>query len=220
MARQRRDRRQNSHIVPRFGPERLVVWRHCIAPGGTPVLSINPRVARLLPRLITQLVPAALVTGVGVMLLSNLGKTPSPAPDTPPVEVAINADSVFKITPREAVDDRDQDAGKAAGSRAAAKPKPLAANTVAPQSRKATEPAPRQLASAPAPLPIVPIPEQPQTAQAPSSDNVVVSKLQSATATVQRIPQWAARSVAGWFTEQAPPRPPAPVPTRNFQAAM
>lgn len=181
------------------------------------MLSINPVVARLLPRLITQLAPAALVTTVGVMLLSSLGKAPSAVPDTPPVEVAINADAVFKVTPREAVDDRDQDAGKTASSRAAVKPKPLAANTVAPQSRKANEPAPRQLASAPAPLPIVPIPEQPQTR---NSENVVVSGLLSATATVQRIPQWAARSVAGWFTEAAPPRPPAPVPTSNPQAAM
>jgi hypothetical protein len=213
--------------VPRFGPERLVVWLHRIVSRGMPVFRINPVVARLLPKLVTQLVPAALVTGVGVMLLSNLGKTPSATPDVSPVEVAINAEAVFKITPREAVDDRDQDAGKTPGSRAAVKPKPLASNTVAPQSRKANEPAPRQVASAPAPLPIVPIPEQPQAspaqtspAQAPSSDNGVVSKLQSATTTVQRIPQWAARSVAGWFTEQAPPRPPAPVPTRNFQAAM
>jgi hypothetical protein len=189
-----------------------------------PVFRINPFVARLLPKLITQLVPAALVTALGVMLLSNLGKTPSAAPDTPPVEVAINADSVFKITPREPVDDRDQDVGlgKTAGSKPAVKPKPLAANTVAPQSRKANEPAPRQVASAPAPLPIVQIPEQPQTspARTPSSDNAIVSSLRSATTTVQRIPQWAARSVAGWFTEGAPPRPPAPVPTRNFQAAM
>ncbi len=183
-----------------------------------PVLSINPRVARLLPKLLTQLVPAALVTIVGVMLLSSLGKAPSPAPDTPPMEVAINAEAVFKMTPREAVDDRDQDAGKTAGSRPAVKPKPLAANTVAPQSRKANEPAPQQVASAPAPLPIVPIPEQPRTspAQAPKSENVVVNGLLSATATVQRIPQWAARSVAGWFTAEPPPRPPAPVPTRNF----
>ena len=191
-----------------------------------PVFRINPLVARLLPKLITQLVPAALVTAVGVMLLSNLGKTPSAVPDTPPVEVAINAESVFKMTPREAVAEQDQDAGKAAGSRAV-KPKPLAANTVTPQSRKANEPAPRQVASAPALLPIVQIPEQPQTspaqtspAQARNSENVVVSGLLSATATVQRIPQWAARSVAGWFTEGAPPRPPAPVPTRNLQTAM
>ena len=184
------------------------------------MLSINPRVARLLPRLITQLVPAALVTAVGVMLLSNLGKTPSAVPDTPPVEAAINAEAVFKATPREAVADRDQDAGKTASARAAVKPKPLAANTVTPQSRKASEPVPRQLASAPPPLPIVQIPEQPQTPPARTSDNAVVSGLLNATATVQRIPQWAARSVAGWFTEAAPPRPPAPVPTRNFQAAM
>ena len=70
-------------------------------------------------------------------------------------------------------------------------------------------------------LPIVPVTEQPQPAAAtPDSDGTVMGKLQSATATVQRIPQWAARSVAGWFAEETPPRPPAAVPVQDFRAAM
>jgi len=48
----------------------------------------------------------------------------------------------------------------------------------------------------------------------------VMGSLRNATATVQQIPQWAARSVAGWFSADTPPRPPAPVPTQNFQASM
>jgi NADPH:quinone reductase-like Zn-dependent oxidoreductase len=48
-----------------------------------------------------KLVPAALVTGIGILLLSNLAKTPDTTPVAAPVETAINAEAVFKITPRE-----------------------------------------------------------------------------------------------------------------------
>ena len=186
------------------------------------MLRINPFVARLFPRLITQLVPAALVTTVGVLLLSSLGKTPSPAPETPPAEVAINAEAVFTATPREPeIQADDQEAKSKSAATRPAKPRPAVANTAGPQPRKPNEPAARQLASAPAPLPTIQIPAQPQPAPAQASnENIVMSKLRSATATVQQIPQWAARSVAGWFTAEPPPRPPAPVPGQNFQAAM
>jgi hypothetical protein len=190
------------------------------------VLRNNPLVARLLPRLLYQLVPAALVTTVGVLLLSNLAKVSGTPPVTTPVETAINAEAVFKIVPRELSADAEQDSKrvKMVSPRAAANPKPLAASTAAPQSRKAgNEPAaPREVvASVAAPLQIVPILQQPQPAAAvPDGENVVVSKLRSATTAVQRIPQWAARSVAGWFAAETPPRPPASVPAQNFQAAM
>ncbi len=65
------------------------------------MLRTNPFAARLFSRLVTQLVPAALVTGVGILLLSNLAKTPDTMPVAAPVEAAINAEAVFKITPRE-----------------------------------------------------------------------------------------------------------------------
>lgn len=184
-----------------------------------------PLVARLLPRLLYQLVPAALVTTVGVLLLSSLAKVSDAPPAAAPVETAINAEAVFKIVPREAAEepaDAKQDAKRAAASRAPVNPKPLAAGTATPPSRKAAnEPAAsRQVAGVAAPLPIVQPPEQPQPAAAtPDSENTVMSKLRSATTAVQRIPQWATRSVAGWFSADAPPpRPPAPVPTQNFQA--
>jgi hypothetical protein len=184
-----------------------------------------PLVARLLPRLLYQLVPAALVTTVGVLLLSSLAKISDAPPAAAPVETAINAEAVFKIVPREAAEepaDAKPDAKRAAASRAPANPKPLAAGIATPPSRKAAnEPAAsRQVAGVAAPLPIVQPPEQPQPAAAtPDSENTVMSKLRSATTAVQRIPQWATRSVAGWFSADAPPpRPPAPVPTQNFQA--
>ena len=202
----------------------------------------NPLVARLLPRLLYQLVPAALVTTVGVLLLSNLAKAPDTSLLPAPVETAINTEAVFKIVPREPADaEQDAKRVKGAPSRAAVVPKSVASST--PPSRKAAnEPAtPRQVsstpvssapvsstpvssaqvASVPAPLPIVQIPEQPQPAAAtPDSENAVMSKLRTATTAVQRIPQWAARSVAGWFSAEAPPRPPAAVPVPDVQAAM
>jgi hypothetical protein len=183
------------------------------------MLSAHPSISRPVRRLVTQLVPAALVTTVGVLLLSNLAKAPATTPAAAPVETAINAEAVFKITPREPA---EIPAAKTAAIRPA-NPKALAANTPLPPSRKpANELAsPRQVASLPAPLPTVQIAEQPQPAAAtPSNENWVMGKLRSATATVQQAPRWATRSVAGWFAAEAPPRPPASVPGQNFQAAM
>jgi hypothetical protein len=179
----------------------------------------HPLVARLLPRLLYQLVPAALVTTVGVVLLSNLAKVSDTPPVTAPVDTAINAEAVFKIVPREPVEEASAeakpDAKRLAAARAAANPKPPVAGTPRKAANEAA--APRQVAGAAAPLPIVQIPEPPAPA-APDSENTVMSKLRSASTAVQRIPQWATRSVAGWFSADAPPRPPAPVPTQNFQA--
>jgi hypothetical protein len=186
------------------------------------VLRTNPFAARLFSRLVTQLVPAALVTGVGLLLLSNLAKAPDTAPVAAPAETAINAEAVFKITPREP---DEAPAAKSVATRSTAAPKQTAVNTVLPPRKPASE---RQVAterpvvSVPAPLPIVQIPAQPQvTAASAAEDNSVMGKLRNATATVRRIPQWTARSVAGWFSAaDAPPRPPARVPTQDFQASM
>ena len=174
----------------------------------------NPFAARLFSRLVTQLVPAALVTGLGILLLSNLAKTPDTTPVAAPVETAINAEAIFKITPREP---DNAPAAKSAAPRITAAPKQAAVNTVLPPRKPASE---RQIASAPPPLPVVQIPEQQVAATAPADDNSVMGKLRNATTTVQRIPQWTARSVAGWFSAEAPPRPPARIPTQNFQASM
>jgi hypothetical protein len=182
---------------------------------GIPVQS-NPFATRLLSRLLYQLVPAALVTTVGVLLLSNLAKV-TDTPAAAPVETAINAEAVFRIVPREPSAEVEADARhpKTLASRIAVTPKPASA-----QARKVEPAAPRQVASAPAPLPIVPVTEQPAPATA-DGESTVMGKLRSATASVQRIPQWAARSVAGWFAAaDAPPRPPAAVPGQDFQAAM
>lgn len=184
------------------------------------MLRTNPFATRLFSRLVTQLVPAALVTGVGIALLSNLAKTPDTTPPAPSVEAAINAEAVFKITPREPEAPEPTAATKSTAPRAVAAPKQTAGttvNTALPPRRPVND----QVASAPVPLPTVQIPAPPQVAvTAPAEDNSVMGKLRSATATVQRIPQWTARSVAGWFSADTPPRPPASVPTQNFQASM
>ena len=61
------------------------------------MLRKNPLVARLLPRLVYQLVPAVLVTAVGALLLSNLGKV-SATPPAVPVETAISTISPAAAT--------------------------------------------------------------------------------------------------------------------------
>ncbi len=177
-----------------------------------PVLR-HPLVARPLPRLAYQLVPAILVTVVGVLALSSLTRTPDGPPVAAPTQTAITTEAVFTATPREA----EAPPAKTA-SRSAVNPKPVAAIS-APLPPRKPEPAPRQMASAPAPLPTVQIAEPPQVAVAAPSDTSMMSRLRNATASVTQVPQWAARSVAGWFQDSAPPRPPAVVP-QDFQAAM
>ncbi len=181
------------------------------------MLRNHPFVARLIPRLITQLVPAALVTIVGVMLLGNLAKEPDAAPAAAPFPTAINAEAVFRMTPREPAEADEQTA--TAASRTAAKPKALAVSIPTPPRNPADESATaRQIASVPAPLSIVPIPAQPQAAAA--SNPTVLGRLWGATTAVAGMPYRAAQSVTGWFSAETPPRPPAPVPLQNFQAAM
>jgi hypothetical protein len=212
-ARRRLGRRQISHIAPRFGREPLVVSRDCRFRGGTPVLR-HPLVARLLPRLAYQLVPAVLVTALGVLALSSLTRTPDGPPVAAPAQTAIATEAVFTATPRE-----DEPPPAKIASRPTVNPKPVAANS-APLPPHKPEPASRQIASAPAPLPTVQIAAPPQVmAAAPSNDTSMMGRLRSATASVTQVPQWAARSVAGWFQDSAPPRPPAAVP-QDFQAAM
>lgn len=175
------------------------------------VSKTNPLAVRLLPKLAYQLAPAVVVTTVGVILLSSLAKAPPPAPEPAPIETAINGDAIFKAVPRELA---EQDAKPAKAS----KPKALAVNTVAPQSRK---PAP-EIVAAPAQLPPVLGSEQPHVSPvAPSSnENTVMSKLLAFPTAVREMPGRAARSMSGWFTESEPPRPPAPVPTPHVQASM
>jgi hypothetical protein len=175
-----------------------------------PVLD-HPLVARLLPRLAYQLVPAVLVTVVGVLALSSLTRTPDAPPVAAPAQTAITTEAVFTATPREA----EVPPAKIA-SRPTVNPKPVAADSAPLPPRK---PEPRQIASAPAPLPTVQIVAPPQVAAAAPSDISMMGRLRSATASVTQVPQWAARSVAGWFQDSAPPRPPAAVP-QDFQAAM
>jgi hypothetical protein len=179
--------------------------------GGNSVLR-NP----LAIRLATQLVPAALVTAVGIVALSNLARAPETAPATLPVPAAITAEAVFTATPREPL----AEPAKAVQPRPAATAKTAAATPLPPR-KPALETAPKLAAITPAPLPVVQVPEQAKTAEAePARENWMVGTLRTTTAAVQAAPQWALRSMAGWFQDALPPRPPASVPAQNFQAAM
>jgi hypothetical protein len=76
--------------------------------------------------------------------------------------------------------------------------------SAAPQAQPAVEPAAATPASA---APTV-----------PDDENPIMAKLRNVTATVERFPLWA-RSAAGWFNDDAPPRPPLELPARNFLKA-
>jgi hypothetical protein len=180
--------------------------------GGTYVLQNHRWTARLVPKLATQLVPAAIVTVVGVLMLGNLTKAPDIAPAVAPVPTAIKAEAVFTATPRPA---EEEQPARAAAARPLAKPKAVAVNIPTPPRKPADEP--RQTASAPAPLPIVQIAAQPQV---PPPEPTLMGRVWGATTAVAGMPVRAAQSVTGWFAAAVPPRPPAPVPLQEFQAAM
>jgi hypothetical protein len=159
----------------------------------------------LLSKLLTQLAPAVVVTAVGILMLSNLAKPVDTAPAEPATS-AIATEAVFTPAPPRAAEvqaeDREQSQAKPSTARAAAKPKAAAASI---------EPAPLPETAAP-PLQIVP----PQ----PAPDTSVMGRLRGMGTAVRQMPQRAystvASTVTGWFAEEAPPRPPEPVPTRNF----
>lgn len=187
----------------------------------------NPHGGRLAPRLAYQLVPAVIVSAIGIMLLSSLAKTPEPAPAAAPAETAIQGEAVFKIVPRETAsaeagkaDDADARQAKAAAPRAA-KPKASAAKEPAQQQRKLTavEPA----SSAAAEPPVAPTTAQPTVAGPPatpeaSSGNFIANGWRRVTGAAERLGQWV-QPPSSWFERSPPPRPPAPIPERNFANA-
>ncbi len=172
--------------------------------------------------------PAALVATVGVLLLSNLARVSDTPPVPAAVETAINTEAVFKIIPREPVEEAPAEAKAdakrlAAGARCQSEARRRYSRPAIAQGReRSCSPAAGRGGSAAdranPEQPMTQIPEQPAAA-APDSENTVMGRLRSASTAVQRIPQWATRSVAGWFAADAPPpRPPEPVPAQNFQA--
>ena len=171
----------------------------------------------LFPKLATQLVPAAVVTALGVLLLSNLSKAPAGVSVTP-APAAITAEAVFTATPRPV---EQQPVSVDDAVLPVAKPKAVALRVVPPARKPADEARqveqPRQAASVSAPLAIVQLPPQVQT---PVPEPTMMGRVWGATASVATMPIRAARSVTGWFDAAVPPRPPASVPLQEFQAAM
>ena len=176
---------------------------------------MTPNTSRLVPKLLVQLVPAALVTAAGILVLGNLAKAPSAASTPAPVTRAIQAEAVFTITPREVAVAEPEDTQSepvAKPARAPVKPKTSTASTIL--ARVASNEPPRQIASDP--LPIAPI----AMMEPPPREGAIMRTWRGATAAVRSIPRWAANSVSGWLPEVEPPRPPAPIPLANFQASM
>jgi hypothetical protein len=97
-----------------------------------------------------------------------------------------------------------------AAFRPAIKPKPQPRKLAASESS-----APHQSEFVPTPLPIAPPVTAPPLAPT-NDDRTIMARLRGVTATVTGIPQRAYSQVTGWFAYDAPPRPPADVPTQNL----
>jgi hypothetical protein len=183
------------------------------------LLQKNPHFGRLAPRLIFQLVPAIIVSTVGIVLLGSLAKAPDPAPVAAPGVTVIQGEATVTIVPRQTADaeadwapDPDASPAKAAAPRAT-KPKTAAANPPTQQQRKIAtiEPAPAEPPAAPQPSAV-------NTSAAPAAsggDNFVVTGWRRVTSTAERLSQ-RLLPPSEWFEKSAPPRPPAPIPERNF----
>jgi hypothetical protein len=183
--------------------------------GGTSVSQYHRQPVWLFPKLATQLVPAAVVTALGALLLSNLGKAPAAVSAGTTAPAAIAAEAVFTATPRTA---EQQPASADDVTLPAAKPKAVVLRVAPPSRNTAEDPRQvesRQAAAVSAPLAITPV-ETPPQAVAPS----VLGRVWGTTTAVATMPVRAAQSVTGWFTAATPPRPPASVPLQEFQAAM
>jgi hypothetical protein len=158
-------------------------------------------------RLAFQLVPAAIVTALGIALLGNLARAPEPAPAEPEVQTAIRTEAVFTATPRPQA---EADAAKAARASTPRADKPKAAAAGAPAL-----PPPRPAAIEPPPAEPAPLQQAEAPKAAPSGGNVLESGLRRVTDAMDRVTQWRPQ-FPGWFSKDDPPRPPAPIPERNF----
>jgi hypothetical protein len=189
------------------------------------VLQKRPHSGRLVSKLAFQLAPAIIVSAVGIVLLGSLAKAPDPAPVAAPAVTVIQAEATFRIIPRQAADaetnstdDADARRAKAPAPRPA-KPKAAAAKEPAQQQRQvaAVEPATHTPAE-PLPAPAAPQPGAANTAAPPAASdgsNFVVTGWRRVTAAAERLSRWA-QPPSEWFERSPPPRPPAPIPERNF----
>lgn len=167
-----------------------------------PVFPTNP----LLSKLVYQLAPAALVSAVGIVLLSSLAKPVSAPPQGTPTTVAVQTEAVFTPTPRPVVPEQASAAAAPTAPKSKPQPRKVAAVEV---------PTPRPAPVA-APLPIAPPIVAEQTVAAPATDRTVMDRVRGVTATVGSLPHAAYSKVASWFSADEPPRPPGEIPTQNF----
>jgi hypothetical protein len=184
--------------------------------GGVRVSSTNT----LYSKLACQLAPAALVSAVGIVLLSSLGRPVSAPPQVaPPAATAVKTEAVFTPTPKPAEPAQltepaaEQPASAVAAARPTAKLKP--------QPRKfaaAEAPAPRLPDSAAVPLPVA-APVAQVSPAPPAPDRSMMARLRGASAVVTSIPQQAYSKVTGWFAHEEPPRPPAEIPAPDLTKA-
>jgi hypothetical protein len=185
----------------------------------------HPHVGRLASKLAFQLAPAAIVSAVGIILLGSLAKAPDPAPVAAPAVTVIQAEATVRIIPRQAAGTETDNANDADARRAKAaaprpvKPKAAAAKEPAQQQRKVAAVEPATPASIePPPAPAAPQPGAANTTAPPAAadgGNFIVSGWRRVTTAAERLSQWV-QPPSEWFERSPPPRPPAPIPERNF----
>jgi hypothetical protein len=203
--------REISSIVPRLCPEPGFLWQWPFMAGGLRVFSTNP----LYSKLVYQLAPAALVSAVGIVLLSSLARPVSTPPQATPVATAVKTEAVFTPTPRSAepaqlTEQAADQPATAVAAKGAAKPKPQPRKVAAAEAA-----APRQPDVTAVPLPVA-APVAQASPAPPAPDRSMMARLRGVTAVVTSIPQQTYSKVTGWFAHEEPPRPPADIPAQDL----
>jgi hypothetical protein len=207
-----------------------------------------PFLSRFYSKLVYELLPGAIISGVGGILLNQYYVKPPvavtvAAPASAEIVQAMHSEQTRLIDylartsearpQAEAAAPQDGAASKPAESVVAARPikstEAKAARAEKPEKRVASKPQRQVLAGEPLQLtqmtshaaPVSPVAQPaPAPVAAPRDDNVMVAKLRDVTTTVQQIPA-RVRSAVAWPFDDFPPRPPLPVPGTNFlKAAM
>jgi len=205
-----------------------------------------PFLSRFSSKLVYELLPGAIISGVGGIMLNQYYVKPPVAvtvavPASAEIVQAMHNEQTRLIDylaktnearPQiEAVAHQDSTEPEPAEPQVARTAKPAeakAGRAEKSEKRMASKPQrqtpagqPLQLTQAPSSTPsaqptVQPMPAPPVTAQ--RDDNVVIAKLRDITTTVQQIPA-RVRSAVTWSPDDFPPRPPMPVIGQNFLKA-
>jgi hypothetical protein len=184
---------------------------------------MQPSAFRIAVRLACQLVPAVAVSAVVLALLVDRAEPPATATVVPQI-VPARADMIIEVVRDERLAAVRQPAAEPAipdaPKRVAAK-QPRLNPPPKPPKPATDDRAMRETAAIAAEAASLAPPQSLAPPALADDEHFVVARLRDTAATIRRMPARIGSTVAGWFEEGAPPRPPADVPERNFvNAAM